>query len=114
MIPARDWRCPFTGRRADEWHHLSGRGIDGAYLDVGLVIPLCRPEHVIEHQTWRVAGVDDGSDANPGPLRLRRTGLLLVRLGERHGDGRVVLPALTVRELGLAWNRLADSFEGEQ
>jgi hypothetical protein len=104
---ARDWPCPFSGRRADNGHHLSGRDADGRYLDPLLLLPLIRRQHHLEHQCWGWSFAD-GVVVDPNFLRLRRTGHLLVRLGEHHHGGVVVLPAETVRELGLMLHRVAN------
>ena len=106
MKPAREQRCVFTGRPADEWHHVTGRDSLGRYLDPHLVIPLSRRQHVLEHQGWG-PDVADGVAGHPNVLRLGRMGRLLVRLGEFHVDGEVVLPAETVRQIGLTLNRIA-------
>ncbi len=100
MKRAVDYRCPFCGQVADHLHHMTGRDAFGSYLDPGLRVPLTRRCHVVEHQTWRIGGMDDGVGGSPNSLRLLRSGLLLVRLGEHHEDGSVWLPASTVRELG--------------
>ena len=104
---AGDLHCVFVGRVADEIHHVTGRGADGLYLDNPFVVPLVRRQHVVEHTSWRVVGIDEGAGLSPNILRLRRTGLHLVRLSEHHGDGVVMLPATFVRELGLMLHRVA-------
>jgi hypothetical protein len=100
-------RCVFLGRLADELHHVTGRDASGAYLDPALVVPLARRQHVVDHTGWRVAGVGEGVDLGPDFLRLARSGLHLVRLGEHHGESVVILPAPFVRELGLMLQRVA-------
>jgi hypothetical protein len=105
--PAREWRCPFTGEPADQLHHLTCRGADGKYLDPEFVVPLVVDQHVIEHQVSDRSGVGEDVRANPNWLRLRRTGLFLVRLGEFHGEGTVTLPSPFVRQLGLLLLRVA-------
>ena len=106
MKPAREQRCVFTGRLADELHHGSGQDPLGRYLDPHLVIPLSRRQHVLEHQGWGTE-IADGVASHLNVLRLGRMGRLLVRLGEFHVDGEVVLPAETVRQIGLTLNRIA-------
>jgi hypothetical protein len=105
---ASDYGCVFFGRTADELHHPTGRDADGLYLDPRFVVPLARRQHVVEHVAWSVAGVREGEDLKPNFLRLTRSGLLLVRLADHHGNGLVTLPALFVRELGLMHHRIAD------
>jgi hypothetical protein len=97
----------FLGRLADELHHITGRDADGIYLDPAFVVPLERRQHVVEHTGWHVVDVDEGADHGPNFLRLTRTGLHLVRLGEHHGEDTVILPAPYVRELGLMLHRIA-------
>jgi hypothetical protein len=104
---APDYRCVFLGQRADEFHHVSGRAVDGTYFDSDLVVPLCRRMHVVEHQVWRLAGIGEGVAMAVDALRLRRMGCLLVRLGDHAGDGVVTLPSVSVRELGNALSRIA-------
>jgi hypothetical protein len=106
-VSVADHRDVFTGGVADETHHVSARGPDGIYLDPPLVIFLVRYQHVIEHVVQRAAGVGEGADLPPDFLRLTRSGLFLVRLGEHHGDGIVTLPATFVRETGLMLHRVA-------
>ena len=107
---ARDHHCVFLGRTADHLHHVTGRDIDGVYLDPHLVVPLARVQHVLEHQCWaplfadRVAG-------NANVLRLRRTGHLLIRLGQHEGNRRVTLPAETILQLGLMLQLIVDDLE---
>jgi hypothetical protein len=107
MRRATDYRCVFLGRLADEMHHVTGRDADGVYLDPALVVPLVRRQHVVEHTGWRVVEVDEGADRCPNFLRLTRTGLHLVRLGQHHGEGAVLLPAPFIRELGMMLQRVA-------
>lgn len=104
---ADDQQCVFLGRPADHLHHGTGRDADGDYLDPLLVVPLVARQHVVEHQGWNVAGIGDGV-AGSNFLRLRRIGYLLVRMGEHHGIGYVVLPASFVRQMGLMLHRVAD------
>jgi hypothetical protein len=111
MKSARDYLCVFTGRPADELHHASGKDALGVYLDECLLFPVVLRQHVVEHQGWPVAGVAEGLDADPNMLRLRRVGLLLVRLGEHHKSGLVRLPAESVSELGLMLHRVTDDLE---
>jgi hypothetical protein len=107
MRPAREWSCPFTGEPADQLHHPTGRGADGKYLDQELVVPFILDQHVIEHQAWDRTKIGEDIVANPNWLRLRRTGQLLVRLGEFHGEGTVSLPSPFVRQLGFLLLRVA-------
>jgi hypothetical protein len=107
MMRASDYRCVFFDRPAEELHHPSGRGTDGQYLDPAFVAPLVCRQHVVEHAAWKVAGVRDGAELSPNFLRLKRSGLLLVRLGEHHGNGLVTLPAWFVLEFGLMLHRIA-------
>ena len=111
---ARDWPCPFLGRPADQLHHLTGRDADGRYFDPLLVVPVVGSQHVAEHVGWRAVGFGDGSTALPDVLRLRRVAHFLVRLGEHHGGGVVVLPAPSVRALGLVLHGVAESVERRQ
>ncbi len=111
MMRARDHRCVFVGQRADHLHHASGRDGAGRYLDPLLVVPLTRRQHVVEHTSWSVLGIADGSVIAPDLLRLRRTGHLLVRLGVHHEGRTVQLPPLFVVELGRLLNRLAEERE---
>jgi hypothetical protein len=111
--PATDHRCVFIGRAADEWHHGSGKGADGLYLDPAFVVPLTRRQHVVEHVGWRELGIGEGVNLSPGILRLRRTAFLLVRLGEHHGTGVVTLPAPSVRALGRLINEVANELVAE-
>jgi hypothetical protein len=105
---ADSYRCVFHSERpADHLHHVTGRDADGDYLDPLLVVPLAHRQHVVEHQAWNVAGIGDGA-AGSNVLRLRRVGHLLVRMGEHHGIGFVVLPASFVRQMGLMLHRVAD------
>jgi hypothetical protein len=53
-------------------------------------------------------------DLNPNFLRLARSGLHLVRLGEHHGESVVILPASFVRELGLMLNSIAADLKAER
>jgi hypothetical protein len=110
-MKARDWYCPFTGRPAEHLHHLTGCDAEGAYLDLLLVLPLLRRQHVIEHQCWSEEFAD-GVDTDPNVLRLRRSGHLFIRLGEHHAGGVVVLPAIAVAEMGRMLNRVADRIAG--
>jgi hypothetical protein len=110
-VKASDWRCPFSGGQANQGHHLSGRDNAGVYLDPPLVLPLSRREHNLEHQCWGRTSFAESSTAHSNYLRLRRTGHVLVRLGNHHGDGVLWLPAETVRQLGLMLHRVADSWE---
>ncbi len=104
--------CAFTGRSADHWHHVTGRGVDGLYLD-DLVFPLARRQHVLEHQAWRRVGLDDATQLPPSVLRLRRAAHLWVRLGAHHGFDLVTLPAPSVLAHGVMMNEVADELAGE-
>ena len=114
MRPASDLRCVFLGRPAEHFHHLTGRGVDGDYLDPALVVPLSLDQHIVEHQAWAVVGIADGEDLDPFILRLRRAGQLLVRLGDHHGDGTATIPTLTVVALGDMLHEVADALEARQ
>ena len=105
--------CIFTGRPADHFHHATGRGLDGRYLNADLVVPLVRRMHVVEHAALRRSGLDEATQLSPTVLRLRRAGHLLVRLGEHHGEGSVTLPAPSVRALGEMLNEVADELAGD-
>jgi hypothetical protein len=94
-------------------HHPTGRDANGDYLDPGLTVGLSRRQHVVEHQGWRVAGFGEGSKAADNVLRLRRLGHLLVRMGEHHGIGVVVLPASLVRTIGRVMQRIANDLDME-
>ncbi|MBF6556973.1 MAG: hypothetical protein IVW52_12545 [Acidimicrobiales bacterium] len=65
----------------------------------------------MEHQGWNVAHIGDGSKADHAALRLRRTGHLLVRLGQRHGTSVVTVPAIFILGLGLMLQDIADDRE---
>ncbi len=114
MRRAADYRCVFLGRPADHFHHTSGTDVDGVYLDPDLYLPVVRRLHVSGHQVWNLAGCGDGTDAAPNVLRLRRSGLDLVRLGEFHTGGDVELPALFVVELGRMLQRVAADLEADR
>jgi hypothetical protein len=114
MMRATDFACLFLGRPADHLHHPTGRDADGRYLDPNLVAPLSRSMHVGEHQGWRALGIGEGSRAAANVLRARRLAHLLVRMGEHHGIGVVVLPASMVREMGKVLHRIADDSGGGQ
>lgn len=100
----------FTDLRPVQMHHVTGRFANGAYLDTDLKIPLSHRQHVLEHQGWRAIGIGDVEPGNPFVLRLRRTGHLLIRLGDHHGCGVIALPAPTARQLGLMFHRIADKW----
>ncbi len=106
MRPAREYRCIFTGRRAENCHHPTCRDAAGNYLDALFVVPVVRRQHDREHQSMTWAGLDRIADRNVA--RLRRTGHLLVRLGEHHGDRDVVIAAESLLQLGLMLHRVAD------
>ena len=108
MTAAEEWMCPFENDGAQQLHHQTGKDHRGVYFDRDLVVPLCIDHHVSEHQIWDRTGVGEQIVADQFWLRLRRAGQFLVRLGEYHGAGVVVLPAPYVRELGLLLIRLAD------
>ena len=95
------------GEPADQLHHLTGCDADGEYLDDELVVPLVLDQHVIEHQIWDRTAVGEDVRADPTWLRLRRVAQFLVRLGEFHGEGTVILPSPFVRQLGFLLLRLA-------
>lgn len=88
---------PFTGQPAEEFHHVSGRGPDGHYLDPDLVVPLTRRQHVIEHQLWRAAGIDKVK-GSVRVVRLQRIANLVCRIGQ--GEGTITLPATFFLSLG--------------
>lgn len=73
--------CPRCGRY---WHHGTGRGAEGAYLDPGVKARLCVSCHPLVHEDWNTAGVRDRvtptTFLDSLQLRLRRTALLLGRL----------------------------------
>jgi hypothetical protein len=51
--------CLFAcGRPVLQWHHLTGRGRTGFYLDPDLVVPLCHRHHVLVHHDLRQQHVD--------------------------------------------------------
>jgi hypothetical protein len=104
---AADFLCPYSSRPADEWHHLTGRDAGRTYLDAGSVVPIARRPHVLVHQSWRVLGIDDGSECSPHLLRLQRSGSLFCLLGEQHRDRAVELPGFTVHQHGLMLLRIA-------
>jgi hypothetical protein len=108
---ARDWPCPFTGRPAEELHHPEGRDDEGEYFTMRFVVPVVRRIHVVEHQLWTIAGIGEGVAMDPLALQLRRDAQLLVRLGEHHARGIVVLPAETFLQLGLSLRAIADAVE---
>lgn len=110
MTRAGERRCPFSGKPADELHHVTGR-VRGRYADPDLVIPLTRSEHALEHTCWRAAGIGEGAHVEPVVVRLRRIGHLLVRLAEHHVGGVIELPDFTVRELGLLLLRVSDEID---
>jgi hypothetical protein len=103
---AKDWRCLFTGRRAEELHHVTGRGPDGEYLDPDLLVPLTVRQHAVEHQTWTTYLIGEDACRSLPILRLLRAGLLLIRLSETAAD-EIVLPAWFVLELGRFIQRMA-------
>jgi hypothetical protein len=107
---AADHRSPFSGRRAEHLHHMTGTDADGAYFDPRLLLPLTLTEHVRTHQSWGSAW-REGVNGNAEVLRLRRSSNELIRLGERHVGGVVVLPAETVLELGRMQRDIADHLE---
>jgi hypothetical protein len=102
--------CVFTGRPADEMHHLSGNGV-GGYFDRQLVVPLTRYQHVLEHVALRQAGLGEHSQLDANLLRLRRLAHFFVRLGDHHisSSGLVVMPAETLWQLGLALHAIAEA-----
>jgi hypothetical protein len=106
--PASIWRCPFLGRPADAFHHVTGSGSDAIHLDPPLVVAVSLRAHGAEHVGWRSTGIDDTQGQDQDTLRLRRAAHFLVRLGEHHGDKVVTLPAETVAQLGLLLHRIAD------
>lgn len=110
MTRASEWSCPFTGLRAGQLHHPTGK-LDGAYLDPKFVIPLVRRQHSLEHSCWRAAGICEDVHLQPNVLRLRRSGHLLVRLARHRVGGVVELPDFTALELGLLLLRVADECE---
>jgi hypothetical protein len=100
MRRARDWCCPFDEDPAEHLHHWTGRDSAGRYLDPDLVGPLTAKNHRAEHQVWSALGIADGTGHNPDYLRLRRSGVQLVRLGEHHEGGVVQVPADTLKHFG--------------
>lgn len=111
MRRAPVFRCVFLGRTAEHFHHTSGRGVDGKYLDPKLVVPTVRHRHVLVHSCWGAVGIGDGVGIDRNVLRLRRNGLLLVQLAEHHGLADIVLPSFFVAELGLMLQQIADTWE---
>src|SRR5664280_2283809 len=109
MMRAKDWSCPFTGRKGD--HHMTGRSADGDYLDPDLVVPLVAEQHRLEHQSWDPSFADS-VEGTPAVLCLRRIAHLFVRLGEHCEGGLVVLPATVVHQVGATLHRIADRLEG--
>ena len=91
---------------------MTGRSSEGEYFDPDLVIPLVVEMHQLEHQSWDAAFAD-GVDGNPATLRLRRMAHLLVRLGEFHEHGVIVLPTPFIRQLGKSLHLIADEIEWE-
>jgi len=54
-----DTECLFScGRPVLQWHHLTGRGRNGPYLDPDLKVPLCHRHHVLVHHDLRQQDVD--------------------------------------------------------
>jgi len=104
---ARDFECAFTGQPADELHHPTGRNAAGRYLDPDFVLPTVRRQHNLEHQSWGPSYKETVVD-DPDVLRLRRTGHLLIRLGEHRTGASVELPAAFAVALGLMLHQIAD------
>lgn len=88
---------PFTGEPAQEWHHCTGRGPDGEYLDPELVVPLTERQHGLEHQMWRATGIDRASGSTR-VIRTQRLACLLLRLG--HEKGTVTVPTSFLLGIG--------------
>jgi hypothetical protein len=111
MPKASDHTCVFLGCSANHLHHPTGRTVSGEYLDPELTVPIAHREHVNEHTLWRAVDIGEKSTMPDNLLRLLRLGHFLVRVGEHHDIGAVVLPAWTVREIGKALNRIATDME---
>ena len=100
----REWLCPFEDRPAEHLHHWTGGDDQNRYLDMGLVGPLSALQNGLENQVWNWVGLGkiEGRDLNW--IRLKRSGVHVVRMAEEHlGDRRgdeVTLPAKTVEKWG--------------
>jgi hypothetical protein len=91
--------------------HWTGRNASGHYLDKPLQGPLTGQQHSTEHQVWNFLGIGDGCDGCRNWLRLKRAGAHLARMGEANDGGVVILPAKTVRQLGLVLGDIADDID---
>lgn len=88
--------CAFCGADGALGHHVTGRDVQGRYLDPRLRCPLCHDHHLLLHDDWRVLGIEDPDRPTQGaaPLtvvecverRLRRLATLVGRVAD-------VLPA---------------------
>jgi hypothetical protein len=82
--------CAICGRPAKVHHHLTGRDHLQAYLDPGLVVPVCHDHHQLLHDDLR----DEQLDRVHEPLaviervahRLRRVAVFFTRLAKTPMD----------------------------
>jgi hypothetical protein len=100
--------CTRCGRPGEHFHHLTLRAENGERLDDDLVVWLCKPCHLGEHNTLRILELERAV----GPLtvvervelRLRRVAAFLIRLG--------VPFSVLCHPLGVAMSRWADDLAG--
>jgi hypothetical protein len=78
--------CAICGQPADDPHHLTGRGCDGAYLDPDLTASTCHDDHELLHEDLRNEGVDkplaQATIVEKIVYRLTRTAVFVGRMAE--------------------------------
>src|SRR5437879_938346 len=88
MSPECSFGC---GRRADQFHHATGRDHLGRYLDPMLVLPTEHDCHEFAHDDWRQERLNDlvrpRTIVEYVAIRLRRLAMNLARLDAGVGGG---------------------------